>query len=225
MFRQGLSNKILVCLPTYHSKIEWIERSLKSLANQTFSDFDCLIVKDGCRKACDINNCKECSICKNTIDFCNSFVKTDNRFNFFTLPVCCGAAGWGPRNFAIMNTNHEFISYLDDDNWLEPDHLESLYNLIKEDNIEMCYTGTKLYDHNMNFIGERIHPYAPKAGYIDTSEIMHRRKLIEIYGGWRYVPKCNDWDIVSRWKDVKWAHTNKTTLNFYVREGCGIHRQ
>lgn len=223
MLRHGLSNnKILVCLPTYHSKIEWIERSVLSLINQTYSDFDCFIVKDGCRSACDLNNCKECDICKKTIEFCNSI--KDKRFNFFVLPTNCSAAGWGPRNFAILNTDHEFISYLDDDNWFEPNHLESLYSLMKE-NIDMAYTGTRLYDSNMNIIGERIHPFVPRAGYIDTSEIMHRRNLIYKYGGWRHVPKCNDWDIVSRWKDIKWAHTNKITLNFYVREGCGIHRQ
>jgi glycosyltransferase involved in cell wall biosynthesis len=223
MLRQGLSNKVLVCLPTYHSKTEWIQRSVDSLKKQTFSDFNCLIVKDGCSKACDLNNCKECDVCKSTVDFCNSV--DDKRFNFFVLPTKCGAAGWGPRNFAILNTNHEFISYLDDDNWVESDHLELLYNLLQNEDIDMAYTGTRLYDSNMNFIGERIHPFAPKAGYIDTSEMMHRRELINKYGGWRYVSKCNDWDIVSRWKDVRWAHTNKATLNFYVREGCGVHRE
>ena len=136
-----------------------------------------------------------------------------------------GAAGWGPRNFAILTTDHELISYLDDDNWYEPDHLSSLYRLITEENVDMAYTGTRLYDSSLNVLGERIHPEFPKAGYIDTSEIIHKRHLIHKYGGWRKVPKCNDWDIVSRWTDVVWRHTGKITLNFYVREGCGIHRQ
>lgn len=224
MIRQGLSKeKILVCLPTYHSKIEWIDRAINSLKSQTYSDFDCLIVKDGCRWADGINTCKECSNCKQTVEFCSSI--DDNRFKFFSLPTNCSAAGWGPRNFAILNTKHELISYLDDDNWFEPDHLELLYKCITENNADMAYTGTRLYDSSMNIIGERIHPNEPKAGYIDTSEIIHKRHLIDTYGGWRYVPKCNDWDIVSRWKNIKWAHTNKITLNFYVREGCGIHRQ
>jgi hypothetical protein len=65
----------------------------------------------------------------------------------------------------------------------------------------------------------------PAQGYIDTSEIIHKRWLIGEYGGWRYVKKGNDWDIVSRWvPNVKWAHTKKVTLNFFLREGCGIHR-
>lgn len=222
---QGSSDsKILVCLPTYHSKIEWLERAIQSIQNQTLENFECWIVKDGCKLASDVNTCKECKICIETVKYCKKHIK-DPRFKFFNLTLNAGAAGWGPRNFAIMNTGHEFISYLDDDNWFEPDHLESLYELMKDGQTDMAYTGTRLFNEKMEVIGERIHPEKPKQGYVDTSEIMHKRQLIYRYGGWRWVPKCNDWDIVSRWKDIKWKHTGKITLNFYVREGCGIHRQ
>lgn len=220
---QGTSNeKILVCLPTYHSKIEWIIRAVESLKEQTYSNFECMVVKDGCRYASDQNTCKECPSCFETIKLCKDF--DDPRFKFFNLPVNCGAAGWGPRNFAIMNSNHNLIAYLDDDNWYEPDHLESLYKALRDNNSDMAYTGTRLYDSEMNVVGERMHPKNPRPGYIDTSEIMHKRHMIQKHGGWRKVSKCNDWDLVSRWDYVDWAHTKKITLNFYMREGCGIHR-
>lgn len=216
--------KILVCLPTYHSKIEWIDRAINSLKSQIYEKFECFIVKDGCKKACDLNTCKECEICKETIDLCKKATK-DSRFKFFNLPIHCGAAGWGPRNFAILNSSHPYISYLDDDNWYEPEHLELLHNLILQ-NVDLAYTGTRLYNSNYDIIGERIHSEEPKPGYIDTSEIMHKRYLIDKYGGWRFVSKCNDWDIISRWlPNITWKHTNQITLNFYVREGCGIHRE
>lgn len=220
---QGLSNeRILVCLPTYHSKIKWVERAVESLKNQTYKNFDCMIVKDGCRHAEDKNTCKECYSCTETIKYCKDI--DDERFSFHNLPVNCGAAGWGPRNFAILNSNHNLIAYLDDDNWFEPDHLESLYKALRDNNADMAYTGTRLYDKEMNVVGIRMHPHAPKPGHIDTSEILHKRHLINKHGGWRKVTKCNDWDLVSRWDYVDWSHTRKVTLNFYIREGCGIHR-
>ena len=52
MSGHGKSDRVLVCLPTYHSKIEWLKRSVASLMEQTHSNFDCMIVKDGCRTAC-----------------------------------------------------------------------------------------------------------------------------------------------------------------------------
>lgn len=213
--------KVLVIMPTYHSRMEWLDRAVNSVISQTYDNLECMVVKDGCRHAGD--HLTECEQCRETSLFFKSI--PDRRFSFYKLPVNLGAAGWGPRNFALMNTHHDLICYLDDDNWYEPDHIERLYEAIMERDSDMAYTGTRLWSSDMRVIAERIHPHAPKQGYVDTSEIMHRRKLIDSHGGWRKVPKCNDWDMVSRWNDARWAHTNSITLNFYVREGCGIHRQ
>jgi glycosyltransferase involved in cell wall biosynthesis len=223
MLRYKPPEKILICVPTYHSPKEWLERSTNSIANQTYPHFDCFLVKDSCSFSKE--NCLECDLCLETDKFCNKLCKSDSRFRYYNLPLHCSGAGWGPRNFAIMNTDHEFISYLDDDNWYEPDHIESLYNSMKEKGSDLAYTGTRIIDKNGKLVSTRIHNNAPKQGYIDTSEIMHKRWLIYKYGGWRYVKKCNDWDLVSRWKDFKWSHTNKITLNFFLRENCGVHRK
>lgn len=227
LFVQGRT--ILVIIPTYHSPQVWLSRAINSVESQTYENFECWLVKDGCKQSCTFspaeskNTCRECDLCQETRSFCQKI--TDTRFKFFSMPINFGAAGWGPRNFALMNTSHEYIAYLDDDNWYEPNHLESLYKTITENNSDMAYTGTRLVSPTGLVLQERIHPYLPKAGYIDTSEIMHRRSLINKFGGWRWVPKGNDWDIVSRWvPNVSWSHTNKITLNFYVRENCGVHR-
>lgn len=229
MLRHG-SEKILVCMPTYHSPLEWLERSTKSLIVQTHSNFECYAVKDGCAQACTFthfqNSCLECENCAQTECFFKQLAKDDKRFKYYNLAVNHSGAGWGPRNFAIMNTSHRLIAYLDDDNWYEPEHLESLYATMEKTNADMCYTGTMVWDKNGNLVATRLHNREPSAGNIDTSEIMHTRRLINKHGGWRYVKKCNDWDMVSRWfPGVKWSHTNKVTLNFYLREGCGIHRR
>lgn len=218
----SFKEKVLVIMPTYHSQMKWLERAVNSVASQTYENLDCIVVKDGCRLADGEKSCVECETCRETALFFKSL--PDKRFSFYTLPTNLGAAGWGARNFAIMNTHHDLMCYLDDDNWYEPDHIERLYEAISDRDSDMAYTGTRLWSSDMKVITERIHPHAPKQGYVDTSEIMHRRRLIHTHGGWRKVPKCNDWDIVSRWTDVRWSHTNALTLNFYVREGCGIHR-
>lgn len=214
--------RVLVIMPTYHSKLEWIDRAVISLVSQTYENFDCMVVKDGCRKADGVKSCIECDLCRETAMFCRAI--SDKRFSFYNLPVNCGAAGWGPRNFAILNTRHDLICYLDDDNWYEPDHIERMYDALSERDSDMAYTGTRLWSSDMKVVAERVHPDRPRQGYVDTSEIMHRRRLIDKHGGWRRVPKGNDWDIVSRWEGIRWSHTGAVTLNFYMREGCGVHR-
>lgn len=223
MLKYSSPEKVLVCIPTYHSPIEWLERSTNSVLSQTYQHFECFIVKDSCTKS--KLSCKECDICSECEEFCRSLSRKDNRFKYFNLPIHCGGAGWGPRNFAIQNSEIDLIAYLDDDNWYDDDHIESLYRSIKETNSDICYTGTRLIKPNGEIDGERIHVLPPKEGYIDSSEMMHKRWLIKKYGGWRYVKKGNDWDLVSRWKKFKWSHTQKITLNFFLREGCGIHRK
>lgn len=223
MLRHKEPEKILVCLPTYHSPIDWIERSTKSVMNQTYKFFECFLVKDSCSRSS--LPCVECEDCLESDKYCRELPKKDPRFKYFNLPVNCGGAGWGPRNFAILNSSCDLICYLDDDNWYEENHIEELYKSIKEHNSDMSYTGTRLIDTSNRVVGERINNCDPKPGHIDSSEIMHKRWLINKYGGWRYVKKCNDWDLVSRWEGFKWSHTNKVTLNFFIREGCGIHRK
>lgn len=215
--------KILICLPTFHSPSDWILRSIQSVQEQTHEAFDCYLIKDSCSK-CE-TTCIECENCRETDSICKSTSKKDARFKYFNLPIHCGGAGWGPRNFAILNSEHELIAYLDDDNWYEPDHIELLVSTIREKNADLAYTGTRIFNKKYEIIKERICNQPPKQGQIDTSEIMHKRWLINKYGGWRYVDKCNDWDLVSRWPEIKWAHTNTITLNFYTRNGCGAHRQ
>jgi glycosyltransferase involved in cell wall biosynthesis len=224
-------DRVLVCLPTYHSKSEWIRRAVDSLKKQTYTNFDCWIVKDGCTKACAFhthyseNTCLECDNCKETCSVCKDIVENDPRFSFHIMPINFSGAGWGPRNYAILNTEHELIAYLDDDNWFEQNHLEELYKAITINKADLAYTGTRLWNADGTFAWDRLHSGPPAAGWIDTSEIMHRRHLIYKYGGWRYCSKCCDWDLVKRWvPEVTWCHTGKITLNFYLRKNCGVHR-
>jgi glycosyltransferase involved in cell wall biosynthesis len=224
MIRHKNSEKILICLPTFHSELFWLERAIKSIQSQTYENFDCYIVKDSCNKL--KIPCLEGENCKESINYCELTCSKDKRFKFFNLPINCGGAGWGPRNFAIMNTKNNLIAYLDDDNWYEPEHLRLLLDALTNNGADMAYTGSRIINTDNKVIHKRIHPYLPKQGYIDTSEILHKRFLFEKYGGWQWVPKGNDWDIVSRWiPNLKWAHTNQITVNFYLRENCGVHRE
>ena len=46
----------------------------------------------------------------------------------------------------------DIICYLDDDNFYEPDHIESLVSIIKEHNLSWAYSLRKIVDNEGNFI-------------------------------------------------------------------------
>jgi glycosyltransferase involved in cell wall biosynthesis len=50
--------------------------------------------------------------------------------------------------------NEDVVFYLDDDNWYEPDHIESLVSLIEEHNLSWAYSLRKIVDDEGNFICE-----------------------------------------------------------------------
>lgn len=97
-------NKLVsVIVPTY-KRINILKRAIRSVINQTYNDFELLIIND------DINNDKI------VIDAINEF--NDNRIRFFNNNRTKGANG--ARNTGILNTKGEFIAFLDDDDeWLE----------------------------------------------------------------------------------------------------------
>ncbi len=220
-----MGDTILVVTPTYHGPMAWVERAIKSLQAQTYENFECWLVKDGCQDSVrwqDFGShyyaCRMCDDCKNRMSYLRDFVKTDSRFKVFDLPINFHGCGWGPRNFALQNTDHEYIAYLDDDNWYEPTHLEVLYKTLTDKNVDYVFTATNLYNIQGVKTGERNAP-APAYCAIDTSEVMHKRYLIEKFGGWHYIPECCDWELIQRWvqNNVPWAHTRQFTLNYMYR--------
>lgn len=228
-----MSDTILVCMPTYHGPIEWLQRALASVQMQTYVDFECWVVKDGCK--CGLALCDKssnwkagatCEDCAARMEYLRSFCKNDLRFKCFVLPINFGRFGSGPRNFAVMNTEYEHIAYLDDDNWWEPSHLAVCYSKLKEEDFDFVFTGTTIHNIEGCMVGVRNNVDMLCFSNIDTSEILHKRYLLNYFGGWRApiaspVPGAgSDWDLVRRWVygGASWAHTGKHTLNYLTHD-------
>ena len=214
-----MEDTILVCMPTFHSPIEWISRAVNSLKIQTYNNFECWVVKDGCDKSMGIFKCQDCKTCINCFDckktkkFFKQVCSEDKRFKYCELPINFNKCGWGPRNFALLNTEHNYVAYLDDDNWYESDHLEVCYDTIIKNNYDFCLTGRNYYNFNNEKVGQAV------SDSLDTSAIMHKKHLIVKYGGW-VATEYNDVEIVTKWKNnnVSWGNTHKITLNYFYRE-------
>lgn len=108
--------------------------------------------------------------------------------------------GWyGHRVYAACSfiVNADVIVYLDQDNWIESNHVESLVNLIKEKNLSWAYSLRKIYDKNEEFIcednceslGKWSTWFNDKVHHIDTSCFAVRTEIaVQVghswYGKW-----------------------------------------
>ena len=101
-----------VIIPLYN-KEKYIENSIKSVLNQTFTDFNLVIVND-------------CSTDK-SVEIASKYISDTVEIIHHKKNAGLAAA----RNSGIKNTNSNYITYLDADDLWKPTFLESIFQLIQ----------------------------------------------------------------------------------------------
>ena len=118
--------KISIIIPTYKPQT-YIWECLDSLRNQTFAKdkFEVIIVLNGC-----INpwKCQIEDYIANKMQGMNvNFIHTEQR----------GVSN--ARNLALDLVKGEYVTFIDDDDFVSPSYLEELYVKASPDTISLCY--------------------------------------------------------------------------------------
>ena len=127
-----MSPKVSIIIPTYN-RADLLPRAINSVLNQTFQDFELIIVDDGSTD--------------NTKQVVEEFQKKDKRIKYIWqensgLPTS--------RNTGIENTQGEYIALLDDDDvWLNK-KLEIQLNKIEKNNHELFFSNWYFWDSETN---------------------------------------------------------------------------
>lgn len=129
--------KFSITIPAY--KADYLKECIQSILNQTFKDFELIIVDD-----CSPNNLKT------IVDQFN-----DNRIKFYRNNSNCGAIdvvdNW---NICLSYAQGDYIICMGDDDMLTPKCLEEYYEIIeKYPNIDIFHTRVIQVDELNNFIG------------------------------------------------------------------------
>lgn len=113
--------KVSVILPCYNVE-KYIARSIQSILDQTYSDFELLVVIDG-----SPDNSKQIA---------ETF--TDSRIKIFEKE---NGGLSDARNYGLERANGEFIYFMDSDDWIEPDLLEENLKIVEEENLDFVVFG------------------------------------------------------------------------------------
>lgn len=183
--------KISVVISTYN-RAKLLRLALESVLQQNLIDkYEIVIVGDNCPDLEKVMN-----------DYKNNKIKWWN----LDKNHGCGSA---PRNYALkFITQGKYIAYLDDDNIWKPNHLSSLLSKIEEDKSSYAFANLEMGKY-------KIKCNEPKLYRIDTSNILHKKELLDKYGYWKSqkeVGYANDWELVSRWKSEKYSYTDMYTM-------------
>ncbi|PEK30768.1 glycosyl transferase [Bacillus toyonensis] len=121
----NMGKLISIITPVYNSE-EYIEFTIKSVLNQTYSNWEMLIVDD-CSK-------------DDTEEVINKF--KDPRIKYFKLEKNSGAAV--ARNEALKRARGKYIAFLDADDMWKPDKLEKQLNFMIKNKIGFSFTGYEI---------------------------------------------------------------------------------
>ncbi len=101
---------ISVIMPVYKAE-KYLDRSITSVLNQSYSDFELLLIDDGSPD--------------NSGAICDEWAKSDSRIKAFHKP---NGGTSDARNYGIEKAQGEYITFIDNDDYVLPNWLSDMHS-------------------------------------------------------------------------------------------------
>ena len=162
-----MTNLVSVIMPCFNSE-NYIEQSIKSVLNQTHTNFELLICDD--------------SSCDKSYEIIQKYSEQDNRIKLLENNYSKGAPG--ARNTCLDNVSGDYVSFLDSDDIWKKNKLEKHLTFMNKNKIFFSYSYNDVIDED----GKYITTYkAPKkvnsfkmcfSNFISCSTVIYDRKAV-----------------------------------------------
>lgn len=111
-----MKEKVTVIVPVYNAE-PYLHQCIDSILNQTYTNLEVLLINDGSEDGSAL--------------ICEQYREKDSRVRVHHKPL--GGSGVGAtRNTALSLVTGDYILFVDNDDWLELNHIELLYRALKE---------------------------------------------------------------------------------------------
>ena len=163
--------KYSIIIPVYNVE-EYLDRCLKSILNQTYFNYEVIIVNDGSPD--------------NSDNIIKSYEKEDKRFKGYKK-VNGGLSD--ARNYGLKYATGDYLIFIDADDYIENNYLEKVNDVLeKNKDIDVLKFKIKLVDEGENLI--RMENGLNKEGVTSFEELV---KLEFLEPAWSYVYKLSFW--------------------------------
>ena len=133
---------VSIIVPIYNVE-KYLRRCIDSILNQTFKDFELILVNDG-----STDNCE---------DICKGYEAKDKRIKYFYQNNSGVSVA---RNKGIENSCGKYIQFIDSDDYIDKNFLEVIVDRFNKDNSDIVFIG---------FYNEYNNGEIYKEKYYDTS--------------------------------------------------------
>lgn len=136
---------ISIIMPVYKAE-KYLERSITSVLNQTYSDFELLIIDDGSPD--------------NSGAICDEWAKKDNRIKVFHK---ANGGTSDARNYGVEKAQGDYITFIDNDDYVLPNWLNDMYSIAKTTDADIVKGGVYLVPDtdvsvNINELFNSVYP-------------------------------------------------------------------
>ena len=114
-----MKKHISIIIPCYN-QAHFLDQALQSVLNQTYLNWECLLINDGSTDETEIIS--------------NKWIKKDSRFKYFYKE---NGGLSSARNFGLDNAEGDCIVFLDSDDCIEKNKLEASLNLMIKDDLDL----------------------------------------------------------------------------------------
>lgn len=203
--------KVSVITPSYN-QADFIQETLLSIVNQSFKDWEHVIVDDGSTD--------------NTVEIINNFVARQVDASKYTVIVQENKGPAAARNAAIAAAKGEYIMPLDADDTLHPLCLEKMARVLSiNPAISIVGSNTQRFGEanepygTGEFMEQVINPHGNSMNYAS----MFRKSVWETVGGY-VTSDFEDWDFWIRCarQKFKLRHLPELLFNYRVRTGSRL---
>ena len=171
-----MNDKVSIICAVYNSEM-YLDECIKSIQNQTYNNFELILVDDGSTDQ--------------SFDICKKYSKIDNRIKAFTKT---NGGVSSARNYGISKSTGKFIAFIDSDDVFCNNMIEKLIKIYNNNKIELCICGYNLFYKkkivpvnskerivNNLQLKEELFENSSVGGYtwnkIFLSDIIHKNKL------------------------------------------------
>jgi glycosyltransferase involved in cell wall biosynthesis len=197
-----------------HNRPSLLRHALADLASQTFTDFEVIIVNDGEVPVEDL------------------LVEFENKLRIRAAAHAAGSGRAAALNSGVRQASGDFLTYLDDDDRVEPDHLFVLVSGFRE-GIDLVYTRATqalcwLHEYEDHVLARNAcisRPFDLQHMLIDNwipfMTVMHRRECIARAGEFDAgLELFEDWDFLIRLgRCCHFEHVPEITCEYRYRFG------
>ena len=210
------NHTISIIMPVYNTRQEWLLEALESVRQQWCDNWELVCIDDHSTEP-------------HVARILTAYARHDPRFRILTSPENVGIAR--ATNFGIRAARHDYITFMDHDDYLEPDAIYALLRAIEASGSDFLYSDEVLtYEDLSSILEVRARPTFSYDYYLSHPYFVHmlcvRTEVARQVGGWdETLPISADIDFVLRVLEVAnaVAHVPAVLYRWRTHEGSTGH--